>query len=99
MYADKFVLLLHFSDQEAFAERLDKLSKRLESLSTGEFELVNFLFSAGVFRLQAGDTDLGVASDRANYAKDTVRGHFVNTFVFYDDVMRRQVLSEKSSGE
>lgn len=96
VYADKFVLLLHFSDQEAFAERLDKLSKRLESLSTGEFELVNFLFSAGVFRLQAGDTDLGVASDRANYAKDTVRGHFVNTFVFYDDVMRRQVLSEKA---
>lgn len=95
IYADKFVLLLRFNGQESFIKRLDKLSDGFDSLSVGEFEMANLLFSGGIFRLQKDACDLDMACDRANYAKDTIKEFFANTFVFYDDVIRKQLLSEK----
>lgn len=96
VYADKFVLLLKDGPPEQLNERLEALSRELKTLSSGEFDLVNFLFSGGIYRLQNEAFDLDMAFDRANYAKGTLKEHFSNTFVFYDDVMRKQVLEEKA---
>ena len=98
MYADKFVLLLQFEGQGAFAKRMELLSAGLDGLCTGkgEFETVNLLFSGGIFRLQKDACDLDMACDRANYAKDTISELCANTFVYYDDVMRSRILSERA---
>lgn len=96
VYADKFVLLIHCVPDDQFRARISDLSTRLGGLSMGEFHGANFLFTGGVYRMQRGSCDMDMAFDRANYAKSTVKAHFVNTFVFYDDVMRSQVLMEKS---
>lgn len=95
VYADRFVLLLKSGEQEAFLCRLNDLSGRLERLSTGEFSVANFVFSCGVYRLGEEACDIDMACDRANYAKDTSQNSFATSFVFYDELMRRQIMDEK----
>lgn len=96
VYADKFVLLLKRNDIDLFRRRLDELSAKLSQLNSTEFHNVNFVFSCGIYHLKHNAWNIDMACDRANYAKDTVQNVFSNTFVFYDDLMRTQILSEKS---
>lgn len=95
VYADKFVLLLQYISESDFEGRIKELSKRLEMLSSGEFATASFLFSGGIYHLQGDFGNLDHACDRANYAKCSVKEHFVNTFVYYDDILRSQIMNEK----
>lgn len=95
IYADKFVLLLKGSNSQGLSDQLKKLSKNLTYLSCDAFEHVNFIFHGGIYQMHKGN-DIGMARDRANYAKDTILDSFSTTFVFYDDIMRNRILSEKT---
>lgn len=95
VYADTFVLLLRFKDTEQLRARVSSLSSQLEQLSGDELQEVRPLFRGGIYLLPEGFCDLDQAGDRANYAKSSISRHYVNTFVFYNDVVHRQVLAEK----
>lgn len=95
VYADTFVLLLHYADDDALSQRVKELSDALASITPPGFEGNEFLFSGGIYRLQKQSRNLDHACDRANYAKSSIPEFYSNTFVFYDDVLHSRIMEEK----
>ena len=95
VHADIFVLLVRYAGQKELKERLTGLFNRLGQLCSEGARKITPLFCGGVYPLARDFGNLDRACDRANYAKSSIRRFFSSTFVFYDDVMRSQVLEEK----
>lgn len=96
VYADNFAILLRYTTREELEERLRKLSGQLSAISEEHFDNSSFIFTGGIYRLEKDYGNLDYACDKANYAKDSIKGFFSNTFVAYNDVLHQQILNQKN---
>lgn len=96
MYADHFVILLRYENNDALIQRVESLKEQLITLSQDNNKYYSIIFSAGIFQIQNGKDSILHAIDRANYAKDSLEKSYQNAYAIYDEAMRTKVLKEKN---
>lgn len=93
IYADVFCILMEYQEDEDIEERIEQFLEiiRGSSVSFG----INAYF--GVYKLEEEEElSIDMMTDRANLAKQSVKGNTVKYYGFFDQGIREKVLREKN---
>ena len=92
VYADHFIALVKYDNQETLKNRLSTLENDLSGIADGAY---SFLFRAGIYIIKE-DCSIKDAIDNANYAKSTVKREICrNSYAYYTDSMVEEIKKEK----
>lgn len=91
IYADVFCMLIEYKDDEDIKERLEQFINVIRESS------VTFSVNAyfGVYKVE-DDISIDLMLDRANLAKQSIKGNVVQYYAFFDQKIREKVLREKN---
>lgn len=91
IYADAFSVLIKYHTDEEIKERVEEFNKVIRG-GTVTFNL-NVYF--GIYKIEE-DINFDIMSDRANLAKQSVKGNVVRYYAFFDQKIRDRILREKN---
>lgn len=91
VYADVFCLLIEYENEEQIIERVTEFNKAVKNCSV-TFKL-NVYF--GIYKIEE-DIQIDIMSDRANLAKQSIKGSSVLYYAFFDEKIREKILREKN---
>ncbi len=91
VYADVFCLLIEYDTDEQIIERVSEFNKAVKNCSV-TFKL-NVYF--GIYKIEE-DIQIDIMSDRANLAKQSIKGSSVLYYSFFDQKIRDKILREKT---
>lgn len=90
VYADVFSLLLAYEIEGDIADRIEEITKKLK-----KYPSENKLSPAfGIYQIGDRTVPLDIMSDRAMIAKKTIKGNVLNTYAFFDETIRVQIIEE-----
>lgn len=90
IYADVFSVLIEYKDEAEITDRLAEFNRSIKGSS------VSFNMNAyfGVYKVEE-DIPIDLMSDRANLAKQSIKGNNVKYYALFDKKIREKVLREK----
>lgn len=91
VYADVFCLLIEYENDAHIIERVNEFNKVVKSCSV-TFKL-NVYF--GIYKIEE-DIQIDIMSDRANLAKQSIKGSSAVCYAFFDKKIREKLLREKN---
>lgn len=94
IYADRFVAMISFNNEEALRERIRKDFDEFGKICREKFPSFNIWIKAGAYIMEEGD-DLQKAVNLANYAVDEIQKLSTSDYIFYDELMHDKVLMQK----
>ncbi len=96
--ADQFVILLNYEDEQKMMERIEAISEMVrqrESLNEKNYEII---LSIGIYIINEETDDdfaLDNAIDRAELAKQSVKGKHNQFYAVYDEKLRQKILRDQ----
>lgn len=96
--ADQFVILLNFEDKQKIIERIEELSLIIHQRETQNEKNYEIILSMGVYIInQETDNVLGIDNiiDRAEMAKQSVKGKHNQFYAVYDEMLRQKILRDQ----
>lgn len=95
--ADKFLLMLKFSDEKELLVRLENIMDLISQYSIRNNRSYSVISSAGVNVININDKikDIELIIDHANVVLNKIKGRHVNSCSFYDDVLHKKEVSKK----
>lgn len=99
LQADYFEIMLETIDKKSISKRLLEIAEDINSFNKYR-EIPYYLpIDCGIYIVEETTDDLVIIRDRANSArknnKDTGRDHHLCSYIFYDDIVRLQMVQEK----
>lgn len=94
VYADRFVVLKPYDDEQTLEDLLRKESNEFDERCKVKFPSFNIWIKAGVYLVKKGDT-MQKAVNFANYAVDELGKVSKSEFIFFDEAMHDRVLVQK----
>ncbi len=91
IYADVFSILIEYVDDRDIIERLESFDNGIKGCSVS----LNINVYFGVYKVEE-DIPIDLMSDRANLAKQSIKGNTVRYYAFFDKKIREKVLREKN---
>lgn len=95
IYADRYVAVIPYKNQEAAKQAILKILDEFEELCRKKFVSFNVWTRVGAYEYEEGD-DIHKAINFANYALDEIGSSSRNECVFYDEEMHNRVLLQKN---
>ncbi|MBE5927025.1 MAG: bifunctional diguanylate cyclase/phosphodiesterase [Lachnospiraceae bacterium] len=91
VYADVFCLFVEYESDEQLIERVTEFNKAVKNCS------VTFKLNAyfGIYKIE-DEIQIDIMSDRANLAKQSIKGSSVYYYAFFDKKIRDKLIREKS---
>jgi diguanylate cyclase (GGDEF)-like protein len=93
--ADKFALVLSYSDRKELLERINKYYIKIIREFKVKFPVINPVIISGLYFLTPEDKVLSIAMDKANLARKTVKGSHKSHIAIYDDSFHLKITKEK----
>lgn len=96
--ADQFVILLEYQDNQKMIERIEELSLRIHQRETQNEKNYEIILSMGIYIInKETDSDLRIDNiiDRAELAKQSVKGKHNQFYAVYDETLRQKILRDQ----
>ncbi len=96
--ADQFVILLAYQDNQKMIERIEELSLIIHQRETQNEKNYEIILSMGIYIInQETDSDLRIDNiiDRAELAKQSVKGKHNQFYAVYDETLRQKILRDQ----
>lgn len=96
--ADQFVILLNSEDEARMVERIEVLSEMVHQRETLNEKNYEIIISMGIYIINENTNDdfaLDNAIDRAELAKQSVKGKHNQFYAVYDEKLRQKILRDQ----
>lgn len=99
LQADYFEILLQSTNKEHISNRLIEIAEEINRFNKGRENPYYLPIDCGIYIVEEAADDLVIIRDRANTArknnKENAQDHHLCSCVFYDDIVRVQMVQEK----
>ena len=94
--ADKFIMLLRYTDLTNFNKRLTIINQKLFEMQQNDYKNIKITVISGIY-LVAGDdrSNISFMIDKASVARRVVKGSHKNDYRIYDEQLHNLVTKEK----
>lgn len=95
--ADQYVLLLKVENIEALTQRILDLCDKVSARQTQQDKNYELVLSVGIYIINKNENDILLDNmiDRAEIAKQSVKGKHTERCAFYDDKLRQKILRDQ----
>lgn len=92
---DKFYILMEYMNEENIIIRLEQIMENISTFQFSADSIYKTVACAGIYLIEDVNMSIDSMSDRANLASRKTKGHHQNTYFFYNDEMRNQLIEEQ----
>lgn len=100
--ADQFILMIRYGDIQDIVAMLESLYRKLRNFQRNSMDAYPLSFSCGISLIGAetgkdgrSAADINFYIDQALMAQRTLKGKHGNSYIFYNDAFREQIVKEK----
>ena len=91
--ADRFAVLLTYTDREELKERVKEYRRRLQATARNRY---NLSLRIGIYRIKDNKENFSTAQSRSMMAFSAAKDSEQHFYAFYDDAMEEQMIWEKN---
>lgn len=91
--ADRFAVLLTYTDREELKERVKEYRRRLQATARSRY---NLSLRIGIYRIKNNKENFSTAQSRSMMAFSAAKDSEQHFYAFYDDAMEEQMIWEKN---
>jgi len=95
IYFDNFAVLLEYDDIAYIISKMKEINNEIQNFYLIKSIKYNIVISSGVYLVGDRKEEIETILDKANLAKDTVKGNHKSDYSFYDEALRDTLLEEK----
>ncbi len=92
---DNFAVLLEYDDIAYIISKMKEINNEIQNFYLIKSIKYNIVISSGVYLIGDRKEEIETILDKANLAKDTVKGNHKSDYSFYDEALRDTLLEEK----
>lgn len=94
--ADKFLIMAEYDTEEAIFIRMNGLIDFVSDALRKDYPSLHIVVAGGMYITAVGDMEIGLAIDKANIARKSIKGSHKSRIAVYDDKIHRRLAKEKS---
>lgn len=93
--ADKFVILLHYTNESQLVDRFKKFDALFNRIYKNKTDFYKLSVTSGICLVNPETINIKPIIDRANIARKTKKGSHKSTYVFYNNEIEERIAKEK----
>ena len=92
---DNFAILLEYDDIAYIISMMKQINNEIQNFYIIKNIQYNIVISSGIYLIKDRKEEIEAILDKANLAKDTIKGNHKSNYSFYDESLRNTLLEEK----